>query len=119
MVEKKKLATKAKNSAAVKTKRKPVRDAKKFLSDVPQEYVFWCCDGRILKNLKELGDALSVMGNEIFSYHANEHKNDFSAWVREVIGDKTLSKKLQNADSCALAAWQVTTRVEQLSKQLP
>ena len=33
-------------------------DTKGYLADVPQEHVFWCCDGQILKNLRELCDAL-------------------------------------------------------------
>lgn len=32
-------------------------DAPKFLAIVPEEYAFRCHDGRVLKNVKELGEA--------------------------------------------------------------
>ncbi|MFC1988946.1 hypothetical protein ACFLVJ_03855, partial [Chloroflexota bacterium] len=58
-----------------------------FLADVSPEYTFMCLDGRIIRNLKELCSALSVMTDEVYSYHWNANKKDFSNWVRDVIGD--------------------------------
>ena len=37
------------------------QEAKRLLADVPEEYVFRCCDGQILRNMKEFGDALNTM----------------------------------------------------------
>jgi hypothetical protein len=73
------------------------QNAQEFLSMVPEKLVFWCHDGRVLKNMKELGEALTTMADETFAYHSNSEKKDFSNWVRDVIGDKRLAKDLENA----------------------
>lgn len=48
--------------------------AQKFLSKVPEEYVFRCQDGRVLRDMKELAEALTTMTDETFAYHSNIEK---------------------------------------------
>jgi hypothetical protein len=93
-------------------------EVKKFLANVPEEYVFWCCDGHVMKNMQELGDALNSMTEETFAYHANTEKNDFVKWVRDIIGDEKLAKNLEKAESRAQAAKQAAGRVATLTKRL-
>jgi len=93
-------------------------DAQKLLAIVPEEYVFRCHDGRILKNMKELGEALAVMADETFAYHSNSEKKDFSNWVRDVIGDEKLAKDLENALDRNQAARIVASRIDILTKAL-
>ena len=107
-----KVARKQKQEAKLKY------DAQKFLTLVPEEYVFRCHDGRILKNMKELREALAVMADETFAYHSNSEKKDFSNWVRDVIGDEKLAKDLENALDRNQAARIVTSRIDILIKAL-
>jgi hypothetical protein len=93
-------------------------DAQKFLSIVPEEYVFRCHDGRVLKNMKELEEALATMADETFAYHSNSEKKDFSNWVRDIIGDEKLAKDLENALDRNQAARIVTSRIDILTKAL-
>ena len=102
----------------VRRETKEKQEAQKFLADVPQEYVFWCHDGQILRNMKELGDALSAMMDETYGYHWNTEKKDFSNWVRDTIGDVKLAKDLEEATTRSSAAWHVATRVSYITKQL-
>ena len=95
-----------------------MQEAQKFLDDVPQEYVFWCCDGRILRNMRDLGEALNTMTDETFAYHSNTEKKDFSNWVRDVIKDERLAKDLQKAPNRAQAAKLVASRIATLTKRL-
>jgi len=88
--------------------------ARLWLADAPQDKLFWCQDGRAMKNLGELATALREMSEETYSYHAKEDKNDFSNWVRDVIGDVTLARQLQKAATQATAARKVETRLGQL-----
>ena len=92
------------------------REAQKFLADVPQEYVFWCHDGQILRNMKELSDALSAMTDETYGYHWNAEKKNFSNWVRDTIGDVKLAKDLEEATTRSSATSHVATRLSYLTK---
>ncbi len=104
------MARKQKQEAKIKY------DAQKFLTIVPEEYVFRCHDGRVLKDMKELGEALATMADETFAYHSNSEKKDFSNWVRNVIGDERLAKDLGNAPDRVQAARIVAGRIDILTK---
>lgn len=93
-------------------------EAEKFLAKAPEDKVFWCNDGRMLKDVKELTEALNSMADETFAYHANEMKNDFAKWVREVVGDEKLAKDLEQSRSRIQAARVVAERVVLLSRAL-
>jgi len=105
------MAKKQKKGAKLK------QEAQKFLSQVPEEKVFWCHDGRILRDMKELGEALASMTDETFAYHSNAEKKDFSNWVRDVIGDAKLARELENLTDRNQAAEIVVSRIAELSKQ--
>ncbi len=92
--------------------------AERFLGDVPAEHVFWCRDGRTLKNLRELQEALITMSDDTFNYHSNDEKTDFSNWVRDVIGDEKLARDLERIPSRTLAAKIVEDRVNLLNSKL-
>ena len=91
------------------------RGSKRFLTDVSPEYSFWVCDGRVLKNLRDLRDALAVMTEETYSYHVNEAKNDFHNWVKDIVGDDILANQLLQAGNTVSAARLVTDRIASLS----
>ena len=59
----------------------------------PNQY-FWLKDGTQIKNLYELASNLEKMPKAIFQFHVNKSKNDFSAWIKEVIKDKVLAEKV-------------------------
>ena len=58
------------------------------------ELCFWINNGPILRNLKDLKNALKKISEETFKYHVNKEKNDFANWVKNVLGDKILANKL-------------------------
>lgn len=86
-------------------------DSQAYLGDVPQEFVFWCNDGQILRNLKELRDALEVMSEYTFTYHVNEAKNDFCNWVRDIIRDDILASQLLRVPNPVTAVRVVAERI--------
>ena len=90
----------------------------KILADVPEDKAFWCYGGEIFKNLQELAVALEHMSDEAFQHHVTEHNNDFSNWVRNVLGDTTLAKQLNQATDKNKAASRIQARIKSLkSKQ--
>lgn len=92
--------------------------AERRLADVSDDVVFRCHDGRILRNLRELRDALINMGNEAFVHHVGEVKNDFSTWVRDIIGDEKLANDLKKYLTKEQAAKAVSSRVTFLQSKL-
>ncbi len=70
---------------------------KKVLGEAPVEQHFIVADGRKLKNIIELADALESMSEEIFRHHANEFKNDFASWVKDVFYDHSLAEDITRA----------------------
>jgi len=90
--------------------------AQKMLADVPADKLFWCRDGREFKNLQELSAAFQEMSDVTFRYHANEQKNDFSNWVKDVIGDEQLAQELSKCSNRNKAAKVVNKRIAVLKK---
>jgi len=94
------------------------QDAGRLLASVSEEYVFRCCDSCILRNMKELGEAFANMTDETFTYHSNEDKNDFSNWVRDIIGDEKLARDIGKSLNRTQAAKNVPGRIAFLSSKL-
>jgi len=94
------------------------QDAERLLAKVPEEYVFRCCDGRVVRDMKQLGEALTSMTDETFAYHSNEEKKDFGNWVKDVIGDEKLARDLGKSPNQTQAAKRVAERVGFLSGKL-
>ena len=89
-------------SNAKSSSKKPLQSVeviirKKVLGEAPEEHHFIVADGKKLKNIIELADALETMSEEIFRHHANEFKNDFSSWVKDVFYDNSLAEDITKA----------------------
>lgn len=79
----------------------PKRSSKKSLVVVSPEMYFWVNHGPVLKDLKELCNALKTMSKVTFEHHTNKEKNDFAKWVEEALGDAQLARKLARCKSPA------------------
>jgi hypothetical protein len=99
----------------VKVETKTDRQNSKLLAKVPEGYVFRCHDGSVFTDVNELAAGLATMADETFAYHSNLEKQDFSNWVRDVIGDKKLANDLAGADSRLEATEYVVARIAYLS----
>ncbi len=93
-------------------------EAKRRLGNVPDDKRFWCHDGKIIKNLKELGKSLNDMSDETFHYHLSEERNDFSKWIRDVVGDDKLAEDLSKARSRTQASQAVAQRISFLESKI-
>jgi len=93
-------------------------EANRRLGDVPDGKHFWCQDGKVVKNLKGLEEALDDMGDETFHHHAGEGRNDFSNWIRDVVGDNKLANDLNKAKSRIRAGNAVAQRISFLQSKV-
>jgi hypothetical protein len=97
-----------------KTKTKTPKRKSKLREKVPAEYVFWCHDGSVFSDLSELEVGLMNMTDEVFAYHCNLEKQDFSNWIRDVVEDEALAEELAKATSRLQAAECVSVRLREL-----
>ena len=93
-------------------------EAKRRLGDVPDDKRFWCHDGKIIKNLRELRKALNDMSDETFHYHLGERRNDFSKWIRDVVGDDKLAEDLSKTRTRMQASQAVAQRISFLESKI-
>jgi hypothetical protein len=93
-------------------------EATRRLGDVPDDKRFWCHDGRYIGNLRELRKALIDMSDETFHYHLSEERNDFSNWIKEVVGDQRLANELRKVRSRIQANKSVAERISFLESKL-
>jgi len=73
------------------------KNKEKMYEDVKPEHYFYLNNGNIIKNLFELNNALKTIDEETFRYHVNENRNDFSAWIRDVLKDDRLANSVSKA----------------------
>jgi len=111
MAAKVKPQAKAKQQVKAKPRRKAKRQTAKAMTKVPVELVFWCHDGSVFDDLRELAEGLAAMSDETFFYHSNYEKQDFANWVRDVIEDAWLADELARAASRLQAAECVANRI--------
>lgn len=90
-MKKVKKALKSKTLVAKKTPRA------ELIGKTSKETEFLVCDGRRIGDLLELIDALDAMGCEVFAYHVNDYRNDFSSWIRDVMKKADLADELMAA----------------------
>ena len=92
-------------------------EAKRYLCDTSPEQCFWVNNGPILKNLEELANALPDMNDETFNHHVNIEKNDFSSWIKDIIGDNKLANDLLSSRSRESAIKKLQSRLNSLKKK--
>lgn len=66
----------------------------KLFENVEEEKTFFLNDGRIIRNVYELANALNDMKEKTFKHHVNKKKNDFSEWIRDVVHEEKLANEI-------------------------
>ncbi len=76
----------------------------KILATAKPEHFFYCVDGSVIRGINELEKKLRTISNEAYSHHANESKNDFHNWIRDVFQEQELANDILTAKTQAEAA---------------
>ena len=115
MVKNAKAQVKAPAKAPAKAQVKaPKKRSTKLREKVPAEYVFYCQNGSTFSDIDELVAGLLNMTDEIYTYHSNMEKHDFSNWIRDVIRDEELADELVRAVSRLEAAEHISARLNEM-----
>jgi hypothetical protein len=86
--------------------------------DVEPELRLWLSDGRVIRTIEELYNAVKNMKNEVYSEHVSKNKNEFAEWVSGILGQEKLANELIKAASRKEAA-EILKRFVEKSKALP
>ena len=82
-------------------KPKPVKKSFKITTskenNIKPKHHFILKGGHIIKNMKELKEAIKFMDKDTFRYHVTKNKNDFAEWVKNIIKDKELSDRMKKS----------------------
>ncbi|OHA25901.1 MAG: hypothetical protein A3C06_00405 [Candidatus Taylorbacteria bacterium RIFCSPHIGHO2_02_FULL_46_13] len=73
---------------------------------------FWVYQGPVLSNLADLLRALKSMTDAQFAHHASPEKNDFAAWVEEVLRDSECARLLKKGATLKKATTVVEERLK-------
>lgn len=90
--------SKNKTIATASSKDKPKTEVwikKEVYGQAPEQYHFVLASGEKLKDLKELNQALEKMSEEVFKYHVNGEKNDFSTWIKDIFKEDSLANEIK------------------------
>ena len=80
------------------------------LVTAPPDKCFWVHYGPVLKDLRELRDALERrISDAQFAHHVGPDRNDFANWVDHVLAEKTCARALRRAHSVSDALHAVET----------
>lgn len=65
----------------------------------PPDKHFWLHEGGPIDSLVDLLEALGTMTDDQFRYHVNGERNDFAAWVRDVLQWSELADRIEASRS--------------------
>ena len=110
------MPTATKKTTKTTTKVKAAAKEKAPLVVAYGEQQFWTNDGRILKDMIELRDALSQMEKHVFDHHVTGEKNDFADWVEFVLQDTSGAALLRGKKTPRAAATGLGTHLKKVHK---
>jgi hypothetical protein len=67
--------------------------------DVKPENYFVLCDGRTVKDVRELARLLETMNDDVFFYHVTSERNDFANWINDVFKEEDLANMIRSSKS--------------------
>jgi hypothetical protein len=67
----------------------------KLNDSVGDQFYFHLSNGAVLKSARELLDSLEGMDDGTFRHHVNQERNDFSNWINDVYGSRSLAEQVR------------------------
>ena len=88
------------------------------MKNVHPEKKFYFKNGMTAQNLSELVQGIQQMNDEEFKHHVNDEKNDFARWIKDVVEDHELAKKVDYEKDQKAIIEIVTERINRLEKEV-
>jgi hypothetical protein len=74
-----------------------IRDMSNLHSNAPENNYFVLCNGKPIKNVKELADIMDELEDHVFNHHVRPDHNDFANWVKDIFKEVELAEKIINS----------------------
>ncbi len=96
--------------------KRPVQyaEARRILGKTSLTDGFWLCTNENLRSLNELSLSLDSADNDVFRYHVTRDRNDFEAWIREMVKDKELAREIARVKTKETLIRKIGERIEEL-----
>jgi len=91
--------------------------------NVPDDKAFWFCTssgfiGKIAHNLLEFSECLKTVPIESLEFHLREDKNDFEAWLKEVMEEPKLAASMKRIKKKNLKGDALRASINRLAKKI-
>lgn len=87
--------------------------AKNILKILPKSESFWLCTNQDLRSLNTLAKSLDQANDDVFRYHVNKYKNDFSTWVKDIIGDNDFAREISRIKTKATLVRKIDEKINE------
>jgi ElaB/YqjD/DUF883 family membrane-anchored ribosome-binding protein len=86
------------------------------MSNCEPEHQFITKKGDTIKNITELAQKIKQMDEETYIHHANEQRNDFSNWIKDVLKDEELANEIKRSKNKQETANRIDDKIKRLNK---
>ena len=87
------------------------------LRDVPPDKGFWFCNGTRALNIYNLVDVIEHTGEDVFRTHVIGARNDFAAWILDVLEDEVLFHLIKDERDKYWFVQKIRHRIKDLEEQ--
>jgi len=77
-----------------KTRKRKTSKKTRVRKNAPKHNYFILCNGKPVKNVKELADVMEELEDHVFKHHVRADGNDFAKWVKDIFKDIELAEKI-------------------------
>lgn len=95
---------------------KEIDDSKLLLDVAPNNYLD-LIDKSKIKSLVGLAGSLKTMPDDVFGYHVNFQRNDFSEWIKDIIKDNQLAEIISKAEGSHEMARLIEDRLSKIKNR--
>lgn len=93
------------------------QEASKLLRNVDENRKFFLVNGKTARNQRELLRCILALKATEFKHHVYANHNDFSNWLKDVVGDDVLAKDIFAVTSKDKSVALMRARVHYLEEQ--
>ena len=94
-----------------------------MIKEVSNDKAFWFCNssgftGKIAHSLTEFSEALRTVPTDSLEFHLRDNKNDFEAWLKEIIQDPKLAESMKRIKNKGLKGDALRASINKIARKI-